>query len=573
MSTVPQHRPFCGRKGGPGRAVGMVIAMIVSLGSMGATAALAQSDDVTGASSLGELTVTGGKVKGVPTDIDGVTLFKGLPYAGPASGDARFAAPTPVVPWQGVKTADVWPDRSMQWSGVNPTGEFWGDEFYYDQAFLPPISENASALNIFTPAHSRDEKLPVYVWIHGGANAHGYGSEIEFWASKLAEKGIVVVTAQYRLGVFGELALRELTAENPRGYSGNQRDQDLIAALEWVRDNIQQFGGDPEMVTIGGQSAGSRNVYSLLRAVPAKGLFKRVVMQSTFRIGPADEAPAADAETKNAAEIEKIFGKPMSLADLRAIPAQRFFEPVSASDDRLLYYALRSAINGDTIDDKMITQQSVDLMRDGALDGIDILTGANADERTSLQGGPDKTMPLEEYAAWMEERYGPQWATAYAAGDPRNAYRLQLRAGADEVMAESMVSARYAKAHNKNNVWVYYFDNGPPGRDSEFYGSFHSADLWYFFNSLRTEEGQRPWSEKDFRMADTMSSYLANFVKTGNPNGEGLPEWQQPEGDANMMRFADGYAYPVTSTPYPSRDELNRDLVLERYGLEAGQLD
>ena len=221
----------------------------------------------------------------------------------------------------------------------------------------------------------------------------------------------------------------------------------------------------------------------------------------------------------------------------------------------------------------MITQQSVDLTREGALDGIDILTGANADERTSLQGGPDKTMPLEEYAAWMEERYGPQWATAYAAGDPRNAYRLQLRAGADEVMAESMVSARYAKAHNKNNVWVYYFDNGPPGRDSEFYGSFHSADLWYFFNSLRTEEGQRPWSEKDFRMADTMSSYLANFVKTGNPNGEGLPEWEQPEGESNMMRFADGYAYPVTSTPYPSRDELNRDLVLERYGLEAGQLD
>ncbi|MCJ8520910.1 para-nitrobenzyl esterase [Pseudorhizobium tarimense] len=523
---------------------------------------------------LGVLSVTGGKVQGIPTDVDGVTLFKGLPYAGPASGRARFGAPTPVKAWEGVKTADTWPDRSMQWSGINPTGEFWGDEFYYDQAYLPPISENGAALNIFTPAKSGEAKLPVYLWIHGGANAHGYGSEMEFWASKLAEKGIVVVTAQYRLGVFGEMALKEITAENSEGYSGNQRDQDLIAALHWVHDNISQFGGDPQTVTIGGQSAGSRNVYGLLRAAPAKGLFKRAVMQSTFRIGPADEAPADEAEQENAAALEKIFGKPMSLSDLRALPAERFFQPVSATDDRLLYYALRSAINGDTIDGKMITEESVDLMRDGALDGIDILTGANADERTSLDGGPEKTLAIAEYAAWMEDRYGPEWQKVYPADDPSQAYRLKLRAGADEVLAEAMISARYAKSHNSNNnVWVYYFDNPPPGRNSEFYGSFHSSELWYYFNSLRDIDGQRPWTEKDYRMADTMSSYLANFVKTGNPNGDGLAEWKQPEDGPEMMRFNDGYAYPVSTTPYPTRDELNRELVLKRYGLDAQRLN
>lgn len=552
---------------------GLTLLVAGMLALQPAAAAVAQSAGAGQAALSKTLSVTGGQVKGIATDIEGVTLFKGIPYAGPASGASRFAAPAPVQPWEGVKTADVWPDRSMQWADVNPTGAFWGDEFYYDKDFLPPISENGAAVNIFTPATTGNEKLPVYVWIHGGANAHGYGSELEFWASKLAQKGIVVVNVQYRLGVFGELALSELTAENPKGYSGNQRNQDLIAALEWVRDNISEFGGDPQLVTIGGQSAGSRNVYGLLRAVPAKGLFKRAVMQSTFRIGPADEAPAAKAEAKNAAEIAKIFGKPVSLADLRALPAERFFQPVSASDDRLLYYALRSAINGDTIDGKMITEESVDLMRPGALDGIDILTGATADERTSLQGGPDKALSLDDYAKWMEERYGPDWKTAYPAGDPRQAYRLQLRAGADEVMAEAMISGRYAKSHNKNNVWVYYFDNGPPGRDEEFYGSFHSSDLWYFFNSIRTREGQRPWTEKDFRMADIMSSYLANFVKTGNPNGEGLPEWRQPENGPSLMRFNDGYAYPQTSTPFPLRDELNRNLVLKRYGLDASALN
>ncbi|MGO4855408.1 carboxylesterase/lipase family protein [Phaeovulum sp. W22_SRMD_FR3] len=557
-----------------GTTLPAAFAVLMAVGALTPGSALAQTGGATAEPTLGVVTVTGGQVRGISTDVEGVTLFKGLHYAGPSDGPARFAAPTPVLPWEGVKAADSWPDRSMQWSGINPTGEFWGDEFYYDPAVLPPISENGAALNIFTPAQSGEAKLPVYVWIHGGANAHGYGSEMEFWASKLAEKGIVVVTAQYRLGIFGELALSEITAESPEGYSGNQRDQDLIAALQWVRDNIAQFGGDPATVTIGGQSAGSRNVYSLMRAAPAKGLFRRAVMESTFRIGPADEVPAAEAEAKNAAAIEALFGKPMSLADLRALPAERFFEPVSDTDDRLLYYALRSTTNGDTIDGKMITAESVDLMRDGALDGIDILTGANADERTSLQGGPEKTMPLTEYASWMEGRYGAEWQAAYPAGDPMQAYRLQLRAGADEVLAEAMISARYAKAHNKdNNVWVYAFDNGPPGRDAEFYGSFHSSDLWYFFNSLRKDEGQRPWTEKDFRMAETMSSYLANFVKTGNPNGEGLPEWKQPVNGPAMMRFNDGHAYPVPTTPYPLRDDLNRGLVLKRYGLDADALN
>lgn len=535
---------------------------------------LASASSAQAETPLGVIPIPGGQVEGVGTDIDGISVFKGLPYAGPATGAARFAAPQPVVPWEGVKLANSWADRSMQWSGINPTGAFWGDEFYYDPAFMPPISENGAALNIFTPAKSADESLPVYVWIHGGANAHGFASEMEFWASKLAEKGIIVVSVQYRLGIFGEMALEEIRAENAKGISGNQRMQDLVAALEWVRDNIAKFGGDPEAVTIGGQSAGSRNVYSLLRNEMAKGLFDRAVMQSTFRIGPADEEPAAAAEAKTAKALEKIFGKPMTLADLRALPAERFFEPVSATDDTLLYYALRSATNGDTIDGVMISETSVDLMRPGAFDGIDILVGAVADERTSTAGVPDKTMTPEEYSEAMTKSYGDApWQAVYPGGDPQHAYRQSLRAGADETLAEAMVSARYVLAHNPNaKAFVYHFDNAPPGRNSEFYGSWHSSDLWYFFNSLRSTPNQRPWTEVDYRMADIMSSYLANFVKTGDPNGAGLPEWPQPKAASALMHFHLGKATATEGTAYPGRDALNADKVLKKWKIASEAL-
>lgn len=528
------------------------------------------AQSTTDAGSLGVLTVTGGQVQGVPTDVDGVTVFKGIPYAGPQGGDNRFAAPTPVEPWEGVKIADTWPDRSMHWSGINPVGEFYGDEFYYDEAWIPPISENGASVNVFTPAKATGEKLPVYFWIHGGANAHGYASEVEFWASKLAEKGIVVVLAQYRLGPFGELALEEIQEENPQKIAGNQRLQDLVAALHWVEDNIAEFGGDPETVTIGGQSAGARNVNSLLRSPLAKGLFDRAVMQSAFRIGPAGEAPADEVNAETPEKLEEIFGKPMTLADLRALPAERFFEPVSETDDELLYYALRTALNGDAIDGVAITEESVDLLREGALDGIDLLVGAVADEGTA-SGDPDETMSLDEYAKVMEEKFGSEWETAYPAGDEQQAYRLSRRLNGDYVFAQSLVSAQYAANNNELNAYAYYFDNPPPGRNAEYYGAWHSSDLWYFFNSMRAEEGQRPWTEADFRLAETISSYLANFVKTGNPNGEGLPEWPTAD-DGEFVRFADGYAYPVETTPYPTRDELNKEFVMEEWKIEPAKL-
>jgi para-nitrobenzyl esterase len=279
-----------------------------------------------------------------------------------------------------------------------------------------------------------------------------------------------------------------------------------------------------------------------------------------------------DKEKTNAEAIAKIFGKKMSLADLRAVPAQEFIDK-KVDEKTSLYYAMHKAIGQFVIDGSVFTDESVNLLRDGALDGIDIMIGSNSDERTSLVGVPEGTMSDTEYSAAMTKTYGEGWKKVYRPTDPQNAYRLKLRSEADNTLQTALVSAEFAKAHNKDtNAFVYYFNHGLPGRNNEFYGSFHSSDLWYFMNSLRDKPGHRPWTDADHRMAETMSSYLANFVKTGDPNASGLPEWPQPTNGPAFVRFADGYAYPVSTTPYPSRDALNRDQVLKTYKLTEAAL-
>ena len=517
--------------------------------------------------------ITGGKVRGVETDVPGVRLFKGIPFAAETSGANRWLPPQPVKPWEGVMAADEWPDQVVQDINLNPVGTFWGDEFYYDRTFLPPASEDSLKLSLYTPAATSDENLPVYFWIHGGGNDHGYASEIEFWAPKLAEKGVIVVQVQYRVGPLGFLALDELSKESPKGASGNYALLDLVAALQWVKDNIKGFGGDPSRVTIGGQSAGGRNSVVLLKSPLAKGLFHRAVIQSGFGgILPQEFKTLEKANADNAAALQAIFGKPTSLADLRALPTTAFTQMMVKDD--ILYTALDKAIGEYIVDGYSLTQESVDLLRPRALDGIDILIGGTSDERTSQRGGPDRTFTAEEFDAAMTKIYGSgAYKDVYEPSDPQEAYRMSLRADTDFEFQKALMSAQYAKAHNAdNNVFAYYFNHVPPGRNAEFYGAFHSSDLWYFFNSLREWPGQRHWTDADYRMADTISSYLANFIKKGDPNGEGLPEWPQPTDGSAFMRFADGYASVVESTPYPSRDMLNRETVFKNYSLREADL-
>jgi para-nitrobenzyl esterase len=290
----------------------------------------------------GVVSVEGGKVSGVETDVSGVEVFKGIPFAGPTGGENRFKPPQPVAKWNGIKKADTWGDQVLQKVHGNPTGHFWGDEFYFDPAFLPKASENGLNLNVWTSAPHAGEKLPVYVWVHSGGNHHGYASEMEFYASKLS-------------------------AESPHKVSGNYAILDQIKALPWVHDYIAGFGGDPKNVTIGGQSAGARNSTMLLRSPLAKGLFHRAVIESGFTdFLPSPMTPLADREKRNATAIEQVFGKPMSLADLRPIPTEDFISKTAADGKTQLYEALHKAANipaQHAIDGYVFTEKSIDLLR------------------------------------------------------------------------------------------------------------------------------------------------------------------------------------------------------------------
>ena len=533
--------------------------------------------------SVDTVAVEGGLVKGVSTDVKGVQVFKGIPFAGSTAGKNRWREPQSVESWQGVKLCNTWGDKATQDVNLNPVGTFWGYEFYFDESFNPKASENCLNLNLYTPATSVYDKLPVLVFIHGGANNHGHASEMEFYASKLAAKGIIVVTVQYRLSMFGFLTLKELSKESPNGVSGNYAVLDLVKALQWVNKYISGFGGDPEAVTIAGQSAGAFNVTALLRTPLAKGLFIGAIIESGFDglLSPKGEnvyTPLVEKETNCESAITKAFGNKMTLEELRAIPAEDYLTRMTKDGKQTLYDAITSAALNEgsayALDGYVFTDRSIDLLRPMELNGVNIMIGGTSDEMTSIVGGGNKTMSLNDFDASMKEKYGVGYKEVYNPTNELEAYRLSLRSESDYAFQKYILSAEYVMTNNnQSNAYVYYFNHLPPGRNAEFYGAFHSSDLWYWFNSMRPIEGQRNWTDGDYEMANIMTSYCVNFVKSGDPNGKGLTKWLpcNAKNNATFIRWFNGKAENATQTLYPKRDMLNRKAVIDDYGLSCAK--
>ena len=275
-----------------------------------------------------------GKVSGVPSDREGIVLFKGIPIGADTAGANRFRAPQPVECWDGVKVCDTYHDRFLQDLTGKEPGTFWGDEFYYTDEYNPGNSENGLAVNVYAPENANEGELPVVVYIHGGGFTSGYASEVEFNASNLAAQGVVVVLLQYRLGGLGWLALPELTAESGVNASGNWAVMDMVFGLQWIRDNIAGFGGDASKVTISGQSAGAMSVTCLLRTPLSKGLFRNAIVQSGFNgflpnmggLG-AGFRTLAEAEAQAVAALKETFGHEVTLEELRAIPTEAWLQP------------------------------------------------------------------------------------------------------------------------------------------------------------------------------------------------------------------------------------------------------
>ncbi|MDY0289105.1 MAG: carboxylesterase family protein [Sphaerochaeta sp.] len=498
------------------------------------------------AKSLGVVSVTGGLISGVETDTDGVTLYKGVPFAAPPVGELRFRAPADVIPWEGVRACDTWPAMPIQDKSGNTGGSFYGDEFYYSKDHDPIVSEDSLYLNLYTPATNATvdkANLPVFFYIHGGGNDHGYASKVEFMASELANKGVVVVVVQYRLGVLGFLSLPELTAE--QGTSGNYAIQDQVKALQWVQDNIKAFGGDPANVTIGGQSAGAMDARVLLSTPSADGLYNRAILQSGFgyNISPLALTSLEEAQAKNKAMVDKIFGEGTTVSDLRSFDADVFYaEKINP---------LMSISKASIADDVVISVARLDIEGSGKLAGLDIMIGGTSDEMTSLAGNPAGTMSLEAYEANLKKTFGDRddLLSIFPATNETEAYRANLELRSKQVFMQNRINSINTKSRTDYTSYVYYFNQDLPfhlpeyvgGRDEGFYGAFHSSELWYMFGSMRDIPAQRQWTAADHALSDTMMTYWSNFMRTGNPNGIGLPVWEEcvAENEGAYMLFKD----------------------------------
>ncbi len=442
-----------------------------------------------------------------------VTVYRGVPFAAPPMGELRWRPPQPVAAWSGVRKADQFAPACMQ-TGVSMAGET-----------PPPTNEDCLYLNVWTPARSTGRALPVMVWIPGGGFTNGSASMPLYWGDQLARKGVVVVTVAYRLGPLGFLAHPELTAESPDHASGNYALMDQIAALKWVGRNISAFGGNPERVTIFGQSAGSMSVSLLMASPAARGLFERAIGESGGVFEPIEIAPnyrLAGAEKDGVAYAASVGAR--SLAELRHLPAAELLKGNA-------YLVSHPVIEPDVLPDA-----PYDVFRLGRQNDVPILIGNNAEEaRSSVDPTSVKasTFAADLPGFWPPPLRSESFLAAYPhstdteAGQARIAVETDVRFGWD-----MWAWARLQRATGHGAVYLYRFDHAPPfppGSPLAGLGAGHSAELWYVFDHLDQEPW--PWRQDDRRLAEIITGYWTNFARTGDPNGPGLPHWPRFTGE------------------------------------------
>ncbi|HEX5168945.1 MAG TPA: carboxylesterase family protein [Cyclobacteriaceae bacterium] len=458
--------------------------------------------------------VDGGSLQGITED--GLTVYKGIPFAAPPVGDLRWKAPQPLAKWDGVRIADKFAPGPVQ-GGNPPSGK----------------SEDCLYLNVWTPAKSAKDKIPVLVWIYGGGFSAGSTSETVYSGEKLARKGVVLVSVAYRVGQLGFLAHPELSAESPNHVSGNYGLLDMIAGLKWIRKNIAKFGGDPDKVTIFGESAGGIAVSMLCASPLAKGLFHGAISQSGGSFGPPrvttypgeNQKYLKDAELAGV-EYAKTAGV-SSLAELRKIPADK------------LPGGRGLGMSWPIIDGYVIPDDQHNLYEVGKYNDVPILVGYNSDEGASFT----RTKIPEEYIAGVKERYG-KFAEDLLKAYPVDANSIPKTArdlARDAAFGWHTWSwARLQSKTGKSKVFYYYFDQHPdyPKDSPRFgYGSPHGQDVAFVFQHLNPSDPNA--SNTDQEISDAMSTYWTNFAKAGDPNGEGVPAWPTfSEATPEVMYFS-----------------------------------
>lgn len=488
------------------------------------------------AQSAPQAKTANGTLEGV-TEASGIRSFKGIPFAQPPVGDLRWKEPQPAKNWQGVRKADHFGPRAMQLP-------VFGDMNFRSDG----VSEDCLYLNVWTPAKSANEKLPVMVYFYGGGFIAGDGSEPRYDGESIARKGLIAITVNYRLGVFGFMAHPELTKESPHHASSNYGYLDQTAALRWVQQNIAAFGGDPKKVTIAGESAGSISVSAQMASPLSKNLIAAAIGESGSLLGTLPPVPLAKAE-----EMGVTFAKSVgaaSLAELRAMPAQQLLEAAGKPGAP----RFSSAVDG-----YFFPKSPYEIFAAGEQAHVPLLVGWNSEEMNAraILGKEDPTP--ENYAAAVKRLYGEK-ADAVMKAYPASTQEEVLQA------ATALASDRFigfstwrwadlqAKTGGGKPVYRYYYARPRPAMTPEMgnatpglaggvirggdpaapkappsRGASHSAEIEYALGNLATNKVYA-WSADDYKVSELMQNYFANFIKTLNPNGPGLPKWSPISG-------------------------------------------
>ena len=475
-----------------------------------------------------------GVVEGL--DQSGVKVFKGVPFAAPPVGELRWKAPQPVKPWEGVRLAHEY--------GPNPMQEaLFGDMNFGTKE----MSEDCLYLNIWTPAKTMDEKLPVLIYFNGGGLMAGSGSEPRYAGWSMARKGIVSVTANYREGIFGFFAHPELSAESGYQGSGNYGFLDQVAAIAWVKKNIASFGGDPDRITIVGESAGSMSVSILMASPLCQGLFAQAMGSSGSVLGFQPIATLEEAEKQGREKAEQMGCT--SLAQLRALSAEELMK--------------KAAVKGlptYNIDNYFMPEQPAKIYAEGKQVKVPLLVGGNSCEMVPMAILGGKPATIENLKAGARATFGDNVEKVFEMYGLETDADVLSQKGVDLASDLFLAYSTWKWGHmhkltGESPVYRYYYSHPRPDMidktkvaglaggvqekkaDEEapaapkISGAVHSADIEYAMGTLATNR-VFDWQAEDFWVSEIFQNYYVNFVKTGNPNGLGLPEWTPTNGQA-----------------------------------------
>lgn len=524
------------------KAMRPAVSFILSL------ALLAMGCSCSGEEPLTLVKVQQGQVRGYAAD--GLGFFNAIPYGEAPVGELRWKAPVPAASWKGVREAVE-------------RGPLAPQELHsFGNAPQATTSEDCLFLNVITPAKSAGEKLPVMVWIHGGGFITGdpYSPE----GDNIAREGIVYVSISYRTGALGFLALPELSAESDRGVSGNYGLLDMILALQWVRDNIAAFGGDPSKVTIFGESAGGIAVSMLCASPLAAGLFRGAICESGGSFCPVDSV-----RTDNNSIRDLLGAETFGLDFMHRMGASSLAELRAMSPDKWVSDTATTGVGGfwPTADGYVIPGDQYEMYSSGRFNDVNVIIGTNSDEGSMFV----RPVPVLTYRNEVEAAFGPFAARileAYPASDDESTFGARADIFRETAFSwPSWAWARLQGSKGKSDVYMYYFDQpgfnfgGRPAR-----GAGHAGELPYVFG--------KPWgpqSEPDERLSSAMLRYWTNFAKTGNPNSDDLPAWPVFDDSAHTVMYFHNGCSLIETPNRPQLELMEEFFAWKRSALAAGR--